>query len=60
MNILISAYGCSPVRGSEYGIGWNVVKQIANGDSHKCWVLTNITDQSQIEQELANSPLDNV
>ncbi|NES46109.1 MAG: glycosyltransferase family 1 protein, partial [Moorea sp. SIO2C4] len=60
MNILISAYGCSPVRGSEYGIGWNVVKQIAKDHSHKCWVLTNITDQSQIEQELANSPLDNV
>ncbi|WP_424102820.1 glycosyltransferase family 4 protein [Moorena producens] len=60
MNILISAYGCSPVRGSEYGIGWNVVKQIAKDHSHKCWVLTNTTDQSQIEQELANSPLDNV
>ncbi len=36
--ILISAYACSPNYGSEVGMGWNWVNQIAN--YCETWVLT--------------------
>ena len=38
MKALISAYACEPGRGSEPGVGWNVVRELSA--RHELWVLT--------------------
>lgn len=59
MKILISAYSCEPGKGSEPGIGWNVVREVAR--HHQVWVLTR-PDESKtaIEAELAQHPVPNL
>jgi len=59
MKILLSAYSCEPGRGSEPGVGWNVVREIAN--HHEVWVLTR-PDESKtaIEAELTRNPVPNL
>ena len=59
MKILISAYSCEPGKGSEPGIGWNVVREVAR--HHQVWVLTR-PDESKaaIEAELARNPIPNL
>jgi glycosyltransferase involved in cell wall biosynthesis len=59
MKILISAYSCEPGKGSEPGIGWNVVREIAK--YQEVWVLTR-PDESQeiIEAELNRNPVPNL
>lgn len=37
MKILISAYACSPYKGSEPGVGWGVVKELSQ--KHDLWVI---------------------
>ena len=58
MRILISAYACEPEKGSENGIGWNWVRQIAR--FHEVWVITRANNRAPIEQSLAKEPLPNV
>jgi glycosyltransferase involved in cell wall biosynthesis len=55
MKILISAYACQPKEGSEPGIGWNLVKQIAK--YHEVWVLTRLNNEVLIKTELAKNPI---
>ena len=38
MKILVSAYACEPNKGSEPGVGWNFVKELAK--KHNTIVLT--------------------
>lgn len=59
MKILISAYSCEPNKGSEPGVGWNVVREVAK--HHDVWVLTR-PDESKaaIEAELARNPVPNL
>ncbi|MDB4467392.1 glycosyltransferase [Akkermansiaceae bacterium] len=38
MKVLISAYACEPNRGSEEGVGWNIVRRLAR--SHSLTVIT--------------------
>lgn len=59
MKILMSAYSCEPGRGSEPGIGWNTVREVAK--HHQVWVLTR-PDESKtaIETELARNPVPNL
>jgi glycosyltransferase involved in cell wall biosynthesis len=59
MKILISAYSCEPGKGSERGVGWNVVREVAQ--HHEVWVLTR-PDESKaaIEAELAIRPIPNL
>lgn len=59
MKVLISAYSCEPGQGSEPGIGWNCVREVAK--YHQVWVLTR-PDESQtiIEAELAANPIPNL
>lgn len=55
LKILISAYACSPVRGSEPGVGWGFVTALAK--MHDLWVI--IEEEKfadEIRQELANNP----
>ena len=59
MKILISAYSCEPGRGSEPGVGWNVVRAIA--EHHEVWVLTRPDESKEIiEAELARNPVPNL
>lgn len=53
MKVLISAFACEPGRGSEPGIGWNIVTEIAR--RHDVWLLTHSHSRTQIENELAGS-----
>ena len=52
MKVLISAYACEPGKGSEPGIGWNVVRQAAR--FHSVWVLTQEEGNKGIKDALAN------
>ena len=58
MKVLLSVYACGPARGSEPGVGWNWVKQVAR--FHEVWVLTRANNREQIEKALARKPLPNV
>jgi glycosyltransferase involved in cell wall biosynthesis len=46
MKLLISAYACEPGRGSEPGVGWNVIRRLA--DRHELWVLTRANNEPAI------------
>ena len=52
-SILVSAYGCEPLKGSEPGVGWNWVLQMAK--YNKLHVITRANNQEIIEAHL---PLD--
>lgn len=59
MKILISAYSCEPGRGSEPGVGWNVVREVAK--YHEVWVLTRPDESGAvIEAELTRNPEPNL
>lgn len=59
MKILVSAYACEPGKGSEEGIGWNIIKQLAR--YHQVWVLTRPdAGQDNIEAELQRNPNSNL
>ena len=47
--VLISAYACEPGMGSEGGVGWNFVRQLAG--KHELWVLTRANNQGVIEAD---------
>lgn len=55
MKVLISAYACEPERGSEPGVGWNVVVEAAR--RHEVWAITRANNRTAIETELARHPL---
>lgn len=58
LKVLVSAYACEPGRGSEPGVGWNWVRQIAR--FHDVWVITRANNRGPIEVALAEQPLPNV
>jgi len=58
LKILVSAYACEPEKGSEPGIGWNWVRQIAR--FHQAWVITRANNRGTIEQALTREPIPNV
>jgi glycosyltransferase involved in cell wall biosynthesis len=59
MKVLISAYSCEPGQGSERGVGWNVVREVAK--YHEVWVLTRPDESKEaIEAELARNPVPNL
>ncbi len=53
LKVLISAYACEPGKGSEPGVGWNVVREMAR--HHDVCVLTRENNRSAIEDELAGT-----
>ena len=55
VHICISAYACDPTRGSEPGIGWNIVREIAR--RHRVWAITRRKNQAAISAELQRTPL---
>lgn len=48
--ILVSAYGCEPLKGSEPGVGWNWVLQMAK--HNRLHVITRANNQNVIEEHL--------
>src|SRR4030042_6826220 len=58
LKILVSAYACEPDKGSEPGVGWNWVKQIAR--FHEVWVITRANNRASIERELNKTPINNL
>ncbi len=57
-DILISAYGCEPDKGSEPGAGWNWAVQLSK--KHKVTVLTRANNRDSIEKELQLHPKPNM
>ncbi|NJN10975.1 MAG: glycosyltransferase [Richelia sp. RM1_1_1] len=53
--VLISAYACRPNMGSEPGVGWNTVQELAK--YHQVWVLTREDNRPSIKAELQLNPL---
>jgi glycosyltransferase involved in cell wall biosynthesis len=58
MKVLASAYACEPGKGSEPGVGWNWVQQIAK--LHEVWVITRANNRAKIEAATAKQPMPNV
>lgn len=56
MSVLVSAYACRPKMGSEPGVGWNIVKELAQYCD--IWVITRQDNKPFIESELINRPVD--
>lgn len=56
--ILVSAYGCEPFRGSEAGVGWNWVLEMAKENS--LFVITRLNDKEKIEKNIPEEIADNV
>lgn len=52
MKIILSAFSCTPNRGSEPGIGWGFFKNLSK--NHNVLLLTRKANQSQIEAELGS------
>ncbi len=49
LKVLVSAYACESGKGSEPGVGWNWVKQIAR--FHEVWVITRSSNRESIESQ---------
>ncbi len=49
LKILVSAYACSPIRGSEPGMGWGFIRALAK--YHDLWV---IVEQEKFQEEVEN------
>jgi glycosyltransferase involved in cell wall biosynthesis len=58
MRVLISAYACEPGRGSEPGVGWNLVRHLSALDD--LTVVTRANNEPQIREALATEPLPGV
>jgi glycosyltransferase involved in cell wall biosynthesis len=56
LRVLLSAYACEPGKGSEPGVGWNWVRQLAGSDD--VWVLTRANNRGPIEQALATEAIE--
>ncbi len=52
--ILISAYACNPLQGSEEGVGWGWIKAISN--YHRLWVITADFHKNDINSHLKSHP----
>jgi len=50
MKVVIEAYSCEPGEGSEKGVGWNVVCQLAARYQHQLAVITRSRNREKIEE----------
>jgi glycosyltransferase involved in cell wall biosynthesis len=58
LKVLASVYACEPGKGSEPGVGWNWVKQIAR--FHEVWAITRANNRDPIERNVREQPIANV
>ncbi len=54
LKVLVSAYACSPYKGSEPGVGWGWVNAIAQHQD--VWILTADHHREDIEREIRRAP----
>ncbi len=47
LRVLVSAYACSPVRGAEANVAWNLVRELSQ--RHELWVMTRTNNREAIE-----------
>ena len=52
--VLVSAYACEPDKGSEPGVGWHWVEQIAR--DNEAWIITRRNNRESLENELRTRP----
>ena len=52
--IIATAYACEPGRGSEPGIGWNIVREVSR--THRITVVTRANNRDVIENALRRDP----
>lgn len=57
--VLLSAYACSPIRGSEPGNGWSWALNLAL-QGYEVWCLTNVEDKEATEKELQRLAMPNL
>ncbi len=57
--IILSAYACSPIRGSEPGNGWAWASSLAKS-GYEVWCITNTEDKDEIEKEKEKQQLNNL
>jgi glycosyltransferase involved in cell wall biosynthesis len=55
LKVLLSAYACEPGKGSEPGVGWHWVEQIAR--FHEVWVITRANNRGAIEHGLRRNAM---
>jgi glycosyltransferase involved in cell wall biosynthesis len=48
LKVLVSAFAFSPVKGSEFGVGWDYVRAVAL--KHKVWVITRSIEREETEE----------
>jgi glycosyltransferase involved in cell wall biosynthesis len=58
MHVLLSVYACQPGKGSEAGVGWNWVRQMAR--FHEVWAITRTSNAAAILEAVAADPMPNV
>lgn len=58
LKVLVSAYACEPHTGSEPGVGWQWVRQIAR--FHEVWVITRANNRANIEAALTEDAMSGV
>ncbi len=54
LKVLVSAFAFSPVRGSEFAMGWDYVRALA--EHHRVWVITRTNEREETEQFLRHHP----
>ena len=59
LSVVATAYACEPNQGSEPGIGWNVVREVARLGTH-LHVITRANNRTVIERALAEDPEPNL
>ncbi|WP_412068175.1 glycosyltransferase [Rubrivirga sp. IMCC43871] len=58
LRVLVSAFACDPGEGSEGGVGWNTVRELAR--HHDVTVLTYAGARMYVEAELAERPVEHL
>jgi len=58
MKVVVCAYACEPDRGSDPGVGWNWVRQIAR--FNEVWVITRSNNRHTIEKHVSKFPIQGV
>ncbi|WP_071517278.1 glycosyltransferase family 4 protein [Geitlerinema sp. PCC 9228] len=58
LKVLLSAYSCRPGKGSEPGVGWHVVREVAK--YHQVWLLTRANNVEAITNACSANPIPNL
>jgi glycosyltransferase involved in cell wall biosynthesis len=54
LKVLVSAFAFSPIKGSEFSVGWDYVRAIAA--RHKVWVIARSEERAETEVYLSKNP----